>query len=92
MCYGFLLFFGSELKKKRFFFSHIEIVWENNGTKSPNAWKKGKKSETVLWLVTHVFSFLKKHLIITLRSYSGARYPRVTNLVMVTMKVFLLNI
>lgn len=88
----FLIIFWIRIKKKRVFFSHIEIVWENNGTKSPNAWKKGKKSETVLWLVTHVFSFLKKHLIKTLRSYSGARYPRVTNLVMVTMKVFLLHI
>lgn len=41
-------YFLDQNKKKRFFFSHIEIVWENNGTKSPNAWKKGKKSETVL--------------------------------------------
>lgn len=41
-------YFLDQNKKKRGFFSHIEIVWENNGTKSPNAWKKGKKSETVL--------------------------------------------
>lgn len=41
-------YFLDQNLKKSFFFSHIEGVWENNGTKSPNAWKKGKKSETVL--------------------------------------------
>lgn len=41
-------FLDQNKKNIYIFFSHIEIVWENNGTKSPNAWKKGKKSETVL--------------------------------------------
>lgn len=38
-------YFLDQNEKKKVFFSHIEIVWENHSRKSPNAWKKRQEEE-----------------------------------------------